>query len=124
MLRQHVSIPMVLLILLSFTLSIQTPVTALLIVFLFGLGAFGTVPILHTKVIDAAKEAPTLAATAGASAFNLANAGGAWIGGLALHAGFDFTVLSMIGAFITNIGFTLTLLSRRVDRLEIAYQHE
>ena len=95
-----------------FTFLIQNPISALIIVFLFGLGAFGTIPILQTKMITGAKEAPTLAATSAASAFNVANAVGAWLGGVLLSNGFSFLVISLAGALITVIGLIITLFSK------------
>lgn len=95
-----------------FTFLIQNPISALIIVFLFGLGAFGTIPILQTKMITGAKEAPTLAATTAASAFNVANAVGAWLGGVLLSNGFSFLVISLAGALITIIGLIITLFSK------------
>ncbi|HLR60628.1 MAG TPA: MFS transporter, partial [Pseudogracilibacillus sp.] len=100
------------LVLAIFTFLIQNPISALIIVFLFGLGAFGTIPILQTKMITGAKEAPTLAATSAASAFNVANAVGAWLGGVLLSNGFSFLVISLAGALITVIGLIITLFSK------------
>lgn len=104
------------LILALFTFLIQNPISAMFIIFLFGLGAFGTVPILQTKMITGAREAPTLAATTSASAFNVANAGGAWLGGALLHAGFGYMIISFAGAVITMIGIIITLFSKYADR--------
>lgn len=103
-------------ILALFTFLIQNPISALVIVFLFGLGAFGTVPILQTKMITGANEAPTLAATTSASAFNVANAAGAWLGGVLLSADFSFMIVSFVGALITMIGIVITLFSKYAER--------
>lgn len=103
-------------ILILFTFLIQNPISTIFIVFLFGLMAFGTIPILQTKMITGAKEAPTLAATTSASAFNVANAGGAWLGGVLLSTGFSYMIISFAGALITMIGIIITVFSRYSER--------
>ncbi len=60
------------------------PAAAVSATFLFGACAFGTPPLLQTKVISSSENGTTIAAAVSVSAFNLANALGAWIGGLIL----------------------------------------
>lgn len=64
------------------------PAGAIIVTFLFGAGAFafGTVPLLQTKVVAASEHGTTIATSVSIAAFNLANALGAWIGGLILNA--------------------------------------
>jgi MFS transporter, DHA1 family, inner membrane transport protein len=50
--------------------------------------------------MDVAGDAQTLAAALNHSAFNLANALGAWLGGLAIVAGCGWTSLGWIGALL------------------------
>jgi DHA1 family inner membrane transport protein len=57
-----------------------------------------------------AGEAPTLAAAANISAFNLANAIGAYLGGETLRAGFDLPAVNVTGALITAVGLLFALL--------------
>ena len=85
-------------ILLLFPLATPYAITAVLVIGLFGAGAFGTTPLLQSKIVMAAKEGPTIAAAASVSAFNLANASGAYIGGIVLDANLGYTWLSIIGA--------------------------
>src|SRR3546814_16953478 len=60
---------------------------ALITITLIGaMGALITTPV-QMLLMAKAKDAPTMAAASNHSAFNLANAGGAWLGGLALSAG-------------------------------------
>uniref|UniRef100_UPI0013C48583 MFS transporter n=1 Tax=Streptomyces europaeiscabiei TaxID=146819 RepID=UPI0013C48583 len=61
--------------------------SAALAVLLLGVAAFATGSPLQLMVMEKAAAAPSLASSANQAAFNLANAGGAWIGGLALAAG-------------------------------------
>jgi predicted MFS family arabinose efflux permease len=56
--------------------------SAALAVVLLGTAAFVTSSPLQLMVMEKASAAPSLASSANQAAFNLANAGGAWIGGL------------------------------------------
>ena len=58
----------------------HSAILAIIICFLFGFGTFGTTPLLNSKVILSAHEAPLLASTLAASVFNIANFLGAIIG--------------------------------------------
>ncbi|XLY89700.1 MFS transporter [Ectopseudomonas mendocina] len=60
-------------------------------------------PALQTHLMDIATGAQTLAAASNHAAFNLANALGPWLGGLAISAGMGWTVTGYIGA-ATAIG--------------------
>ena len=55
---------------------------------------------LQMLVMNKAQHAPTLASASNQSAFNLANAGGAWLGGLALAAGWGWTSPALVGAVL------------------------
>lgn len=80
----------------------QTP-TALVGVFLLGtLVALG--PSLQIRLMDVAGDAQTLAAALNHSAFNLANASGAWLGGLAIAAGWGWTSLGWVGSSLAICG--------------------
>ena len=52
----------------------------LALVFVWGTLGFALVPLLQTLIVDQAAEAPNLASTLNQGAFNLGNAGGAWLG--------------------------------------------
>ncbi|MCW3148456.1 MFS transporter [Stutzerimonas stutzeri] len=55
-------------------------------------------PALQTHLMDVATDAQTLAAASNHAAFNIANALGPWLGGLAISAGFGWTSTGYIGA--------------------------
>ncbi|MGE8499168.1 MAG: MFS transporter [Pseudomonas sp.] len=55
-------------------------------------------PALQTHLMDVAHDAQTLAAASNHAAFNVANALGPWLGGLAITAGFGWTSTGYIGA--------------------------
>lgn len=55
-------------------------------------------PALQTHLMDVAADAQTLAAASNHAAFNIANALGPWLGGLAISAGLGWTSTGFIGA--------------------------
>lgn len=67
----------------------------------FGLiGFFGSslTPTLQVRLMDVAGDAQTLAASLNHSALNLANAGGAALGGAVIAAGFGYAAPALAGA--------------------------
>ena len=68
---------------------------------LMGSFGFATAPALQMRVMSYAEHAPTLASGANIAAFNVGNALGAWIGGLAITAGLGFASPVWAGAIMT-----------------------
>ncbi|GAA4478408.1 MFS transporter [Rhodococcus olei] len=91
-------------ILAVFVVAVRTPVTALLFVFLIGLAGSAMVPALQTRLMDVAADAQTLAAALNHAALNIANAFGAWIGGVVIAAGFGYTAPAAVGAILAAAG--------------------
>ncbi|MFH8486077.1 MFS transporter [Streptomyces longisporoflavus] len=89
--------------------------SAAIAVALLGMAAFTTGSPLQLMVMEKASAAPSLASSANQAAFNLANAGGAWIGGLALAAGFGVTSPAVAGAFLAVLGLAVAGLAYVVD---------
>ncbi|MFI8346191.1 MFS transporter [Streptomyces sp. NPDC085596] len=90
--------------------------SAALGVTLLGMAAFVTGSPLQLMVMEKAAAAPSLASSANQAAFNLANAGGAWIGGLALAAGFGATSPALAGAVLAVLGLGVAGVAYGVDR--------
>ncbi|CAN5483215.1 MFS transporter [soil metagenome] len=86
--------------LVGFVVAAHNPWTALL--FLFGIAASGAAiaPALQTRLMDVAADAQTLAAALNHSALNIANAAGAWIGGVVIAAGLGYTAPAAAGALL------------------------
>ncbi|WP_323135588.1 MFS transporter, partial [Streptomyces beihaiensis] len=82
----------------------RTQWSAALAVLLLGMAAFTTGSPLQLMVMEKAAAAPSLASSANQAAFNLANAGGAWIGGLALATGFGAASPAVAGAGLAVLG--------------------
>ena len=89
--------------------------SAALAVVLLGAAAFITGSPLQLMVMEKASAAPSLASSANQAAFNLANAGGAWIGGLALAAGFGVTSPALAGAALAVLGLGVAGVAYAVD---------
>ncbi|MEU6259803.1 MFS transporter [Streptomyces sp. NPDC047043] len=105
-----------------FPLLMSTQWTAALAVILLGAAAFITGSPLQLMVMEKASAAPSLASSANQAAFNLANAGGAWIGGLALAAGFGVTSPALAGAALAVLGLGVAGVAYAVDRGRVAPQ--
>jgi DHA1 family inner membrane transport protein len=106
---------------LALVVHMAIPTLGLLI--LWGGIAFALVSPLQIWVVDAATDAPNLASTLNQGAFNLGNATGAWIGGVALNAGVHYAQLPLVAAVVATIGLGLTLssyLNRRVLPAQIS----
>ncbi|WP_252273863.1 MFS transporter [Pseudomonas subflava] len=103
------------LVLLLFPLAAQHLASMLLVTFALGtMIALG--PALQTHLMDIATGAQTLAAASNHAAFNLANALGPWLGGLAISAGMGWTVTGYIGAVTALLGLALFACAWRVQR--------
>ncbi|MBI0475640.1 MFS transporter [Sphingomonas sp. MA1305] len=72
-------------------------------------GALATV--LQTRLMDVAGDAQGLAAALNHSAFNVANALGPWLGGLAIAAGYGWTATGWVGSSLALGGLLLWALS-------------
>ncbi|KAF1719520.1 MFS transporter [Pseudoxanthomonas wuyuanensis] len=107
-----------------FAAMMQHPAAAVIGVFLIGLLGFASSPGLQTRCVQQASAAPLLASTLNQSAFNLGNAGGAWIGASLLSHGAGYPALSLAAAAVTAAGLGLTLasayLQRRSRRLQVS----
>jgi len=104
------------LILVQFSWSSRYTTPTLITMFVWGAFSFAVVPAAQIRVLDKAKKAPNLASTLNQGAFNVGNATGAWLGGLAISAGLPLTDLPLLGAAVSVLGFFTVLLSVMLDR--------
>ncbi|MBL3648503.1 MFS transporter [Bacillus sp. RHFS10] len=96
---------------------------AIVATFLFGACAFGTPPLLQTKVISSSESGTTIAAAVSVSAFNLANALGAWIGGMILSGTGSYSWLFAGGALMTACGLVLSTLAHLSEKKNV-YEYQ
>ena len=73
-------------------------------------------PALQTRLMDVAHDAQTLAAALNHSALNIANATGAWIGGLVIAAGYGYTAPAAAGALLAVAGIVVLTFSVLLQR--------
>ncbi|WEH42150.1 MFS transporter [Streptomyces sp. AM 2-1-1] len=103
-------------VLLVFPLTVHVKWLALVMVVLLGAVGFMTTTPLQMLVMRKAKDAPTLASASNHSAFNLANAGGAWLGGAAISAGWGWTSPALVGAVLAVAGLGIAVTATLLDR--------
>jgi DHA1 family inner membrane transport protein len=80
-------------------------------VFLIGVGG-ALATVLQTRLMDVAGDAQSLAAALNHSAFNVANALGPWLGGMAIAAGFALTSTGYVGCALAVGGLAIWAVSR------------
>lgn len=93
----------------ALTLVVHMAMPTLVLLVMWGGIAFALVSPLQIWVVDAATDAPNLASTLNQGAFNLGNATGAWIGGMALSAGVHYAQLPLLAASVALVALAMTL---------------
>lgn len=81
-----------------------SPIFSLIMTFVTGAMAFALAPSIQMLMINTAKGSEMLAAATSQASFNIGNALGAFLGGLPLAAGFDYTSPSLVGALMALTG--------------------
>jgi DHA1 family inner membrane transport protein len=81
-----------------------------IVVLLVGTGV-AIVPALQIRLMDVAEDAQTLAAALNHSAFNIANALGAWLGGIAIAGGLGYASTGWVGALLALAGLVIFTVS-------------
>ncbi|MEW2575448.1 MFS transporter [Streptomyces syringium] len=103
-------------VLVLFDFTVHVKWAALATVVVLGAVGFMTTTPLQMLVMNKARHAPTLASASNHSAFNLANAGGAWLGGVAIAAGWGWTSPTLVGAVLAVIGLAIAVTAGLLDR--------
>ncbi|MCG5075662.1 MFS transporter [Paraburkholderia tagetis] len=109
-------IAMIGVVLAVFAFTMHDALAAVATIFVWGVLAFAIVPPLQMLIVNRASDAPNLASTLNQGAFNLGNAGGAWLGGAAISAGAPLTALPWVGILMAFAALGLTLISAQLDR--------
>jgi len=78
-------------------------------------------PALQTHLMDVAHGAQTLAAASHHAAFNLANAIGPWLGGMAISAGMGWQVTGYVGSATAVAGLLIFLVAQKKLKSEPAH---
>ncbi len=72
--------------------------------------------VLQIRLMDVAGDAQTMAAALNHSAFNIANALGAWLGGVTISAGFGWQSTGWVGALLAVLGLLVHAVAMRDAR--------
>ncbi|MEO7015411.1 MAG: MFS transporter [Leifsonia sp.] len=91
----------------------------LISVFVIAAACSALSPNIQTRLMDVAHESQSIAAALNHSALNIANASGAFLGGLTIAAGFGYLSPIVVGAALCVGGIALALISFSIDRSRI-----
>jgi len=91
-------------------LVMTTQIGAAIGLVVWGAAAFGMVPPVQMRVMQAAAQAPGLASSVNVGAFNLGNAVGAALGGVVISQGFGYAAVPLVGAALAAGGLVLVWL--------------
>jgi DHA1 family inner membrane transport protein len=91
-------------------LALTTELGAAIGLVVWGAAAFGIVPPVQMRVMQAAAQAPGLASSVNVGAFNLGNALGAALGGVVIGQGFGYAAVPLLGAALAAGGLALVWL--------------
>jgi DHA1 family inner membrane transport protein len=111
-----VSLSVLIAFFLVFAVTLHIAACAIAGVLLIGLIGFSAGPGLQARSVQSATDAPLLASTLNQSAFNLGNAGGAWVGATLLSHGAGYPQLGVAAAVVTSVGLGLTVFSAWLER--------
>ena len=83
----------------------------------FGITTIGSVLVvnLQLRLMDVAGDAQTLGAAMNHAALNVANALGAWLGGLVIAAGYGYRAPALVGVGLSVAGFVVLVVSARMQ---------
>ncbi|NRD49633.1 MFS transporter [Corallococcus exiguus] len=97
-----------------FALTATSPWAAVPLVFLIGISAQFLAPAVQVRLMEASPGAPSLAASMSHSALNIANAAGAWLGGVVIAAGYGYLAPAWAAVALTLVGAGIFAVSNRV----------
>ena len=102
-------------VMLLFSLTAAHPLMLCALTFLIGC-TFAACPAIQTRLMDVAADGQTLAAASMHSAFNMANALGAWLGGLVIAAGYGYAATGYVGVLLSMLGLCVFAVSVLLER--------
>jgi DHA1 family inner membrane transport protein len=101
--------------LLVYSAALHAQWSALVLVFIVGASGSLLIPALQTRLLDVSPGAPTLASSLNHSALNIANALGAFLGGVVISWGWGYVAPALVGAGLAVLGLGIAGLSGVVD---------
>ena len=103
-------------VLLGFTVAVHSRIPAAIGIFLLGGSGSAMIPALQARLMDVSGEAQSLGAALNHSALNVANALGAWLGGIVIAAGFGYPSTALVGAALAVAGLVVVTVAHAMDR--------
>lgn len=101
------------------TFGAHNKIAIVVLIALFGVAAFATVPPLQIWVLEKTDgAAQSLASSFNIAAFNLGNAIGAWLGGVVIEKGPGLEAVPWVAALVPLAGMLLALVNRYLDERE------
>lgn len=98
------------LVMASFAMFAQSQIMTVILMLLMGTVGLATAPGLQLRMMKYASDAPTVASGTNIAAFNIGNALGAWLGGMALDKGFGFVSPLWVGAALSLAALAVVIL--------------
>ncbi len=102
--------------LLLFAVTAQTGWASIVVMFVIAVVSSVLVVNLQLRLMEVAGDAQTLGAALNHASLNMANALGAWLGGLVIAAGYGYTAPAVVGAGLSLAGLLVLLVSALLQR--------
>lgn len=109
-------LPAIAVALVVYAVAVHWPWSALAMVFVVGASGSMLIPALQTRLLDASPDAPSLASSLNHAALNVANALGAFLGGVVIAWGWGFVAPALVGAVLAVLGFGIAVASGLLER--------
>ena len=89
----------------------------------FAVTVLGSVLVvnLQLRLMDVAGDAQTIGAASNHASLNIANAAGAWLGGLVISAGYGYRATGVVGAGLALAGFVVLVAAAALHRRPATY---
>jgi DHA1 family inner membrane transport protein len=101
---------------LLFTVTVHGRFTAAATLLVLAFTSSLSLPAITARLLDVAGDGKALASTLNHSALNVANALGAWLGGVVIAAGFGWTSPAVLGAVLSAAGLVVLAVSIGLER--------
>ncbi|EQC1556187.1 MFS transporter [Citrobacter amalonaticus] len=98
-------------VMIAFALSAHNQIMTVILLLLMGTVGLATAPGLQLRMMKYASDAPTVASGTNIAAFNIGNALGAYLGGIALDKGCGFISPLWVGAGLSLVALIVVILS-------------
>jgi DHA1 family inner membrane transport protein len=109
-------LPAIAVALVVYAIAVHWPWSALVMVFVVGASGSMLIPALQTRLLDASPDAPSLASSLNHAALNVANALGAFLGGLVIAWGWGYVAPALVGAVLAVLGLGVAVVSGLLER--------